>query len=221
MKKFGFTLAEVLITLGVIGVVAAMTMPTLIKEYQKHVWVNQLKKSVSTIENGFKMAMAESGVDKLVDSELYRELYNGNSCHCYMGTNLNANFENKLKEYFKIISIQDINRQDYRFLNGTTAPINFNREILLSDGSSILLINSGPDITQLSSYENSIQELTIDINSSRRGPNQIGRDVFVIGINIRGNVIRGNRYAGACDSNKIVGIDRFDCIVKNGWKMDY
>ena len=30
MKKIGFTLAEVLITLGIIGIVAAMTIPTLI-----------------------------------------------------------------------------------------------------------------------------------------------------------------------------------------------
>ena len=32
MKKYGFTLAEVLITLGIIGVVAAMTIPTLISD---------------------------------------------------------------------------------------------------------------------------------------------------------------------------------------------
>ena len=31
-KRFGFTLAEVLITLGIIGVVAAMTMPTLMNQ---------------------------------------------------------------------------------------------------------------------------------------------------------------------------------------------
>ena len=35
MKKRAFTLAEVLITLGIIGVVAAMTIPTLISNYQK------------------------------------------------------------------------------------------------------------------------------------------------------------------------------------------
>lgn len=34
MKLRGFTLAEVLITLGIIGVIAAMTLPTLIKIYQ-------------------------------------------------------------------------------------------------------------------------------------------------------------------------------------------
>ncbi len=37
--KNGFTLAEVLITLGIIGIVAAMTMPALIANYQKKVLV--------------------------------------------------------------------------------------------------------------------------------------------------------------------------------------
>ena len=42
-KKFAFTLAEVLITLGIIGVVAAMTMPSLIANYKKKQAVTQLK----------------------------------------------------------------------------------------------------------------------------------------------------------------------------------
>ncbi len=44
MKNFGFTLAEVLITLGIIGVIAALTLPNLIANYQKKVWATQLKK---------------------------------------------------------------------------------------------------------------------------------------------------------------------------------
>ena len=48
MKK-GFTLAEVLITLGIIGVVAALTMPTLMSNYRKHQTVTQLKKAYSEI----------------------------------------------------------------------------------------------------------------------------------------------------------------------------
>lgn len=59
MKK-AFTLAEVLITLGIIGVVAAMTMPTLIQNYQKKVWAIQLKKSVNIIQNSIKMIKSEA-----------------------------------------------------------------------------------------------------------------------------------------------------------------
>lgn len=40
----GFTLAEVLITLGIIGVVAAMTMPVLIQKYQNRLLLHGLKK---------------------------------------------------------------------------------------------------------------------------------------------------------------------------------
>ena len=40
MKK-AFTLAEVLVTLGIIGVVSAMTLPTLVKNHQKKVFVTQ------------------------------------------------------------------------------------------------------------------------------------------------------------------------------------
>ena len=55
IRRVAFTLAEVLITLGIIGVVAALTMPALISNYKKTVYVKQLKKSVSVIENGWKM----------------------------------------------------------------------------------------------------------------------------------------------------------------------
>ena len=45
--KNGFTLAEVLITLVIIGVIAAMTIPTLVTKYQKEQTVNQLKQVFS------------------------------------------------------------------------------------------------------------------------------------------------------------------------------
>ena len=43
MKK-GFTLAVVLITLGIIGIVAALTLPALISNYRKNLVVERLKK---------------------------------------------------------------------------------------------------------------------------------------------------------------------------------
>ncbi len=43
--KLAFTLSEVLITLGIIGVVSAMTIPTLISKYQKHIVEANLQES--------------------------------------------------------------------------------------------------------------------------------------------------------------------------------
>ena len=48
-KRFGFTLAEVLITLGIIGVVAAMTIPTLISNTNGAKFRSQFKKTLSTL----------------------------------------------------------------------------------------------------------------------------------------------------------------------------
>ena len=60
MKK-GFTLAEVLITLGIIGIVAAMTMPTLIQKQQKKEASARLKKFVSTFSQALLFAENEHG----------------------------------------------------------------------------------------------------------------------------------------------------------------
>ena len=44
MKKLGFTLAEVLITLGIIGIVAALTLPAIVQKQQKQEASSRLKK---------------------------------------------------------------------------------------------------------------------------------------------------------------------------------
>ena len=57
-KRFGFTLAEVLITLGIIGVVAAMTMPTLINQTQGAQYKAAYKKALSAVAQGVTLNVA-------------------------------------------------------------------------------------------------------------------------------------------------------------------
>ena len=57
----GFTLAEVLITLGIIGVVASMTMPTLIAHYKEKVQITAMKKVYSEISQANQLLNAEYG----------------------------------------------------------------------------------------------------------------------------------------------------------------
>ncbi len=59
VKKAAFTLAEVLITLGIIGLVAAITMPLLIKNIQKHILKTQFKKTYSTLYNAFEKTKSD------------------------------------------------------------------------------------------------------------------------------------------------------------------
>ena len=61
MKK-GFTLSEILITLGIIGVVSAITMPSVIQHFQKQKTVNSLKKMYSTLWQAAQNYQAKNNV---------------------------------------------------------------------------------------------------------------------------------------------------------------
>lgn len=67
-----FTLAEVLITLGIIGVVAALTMPALVAKYNEMVMVNKLKRTYSELANAIELRKAELGTSD------YAEQFNPN-----------------------------------------------------------------------------------------------------------------------------------------------
>lgn len=71
-RKSAFTLAEILITLGIIGIVAAMTIPTLMTKYAKQRTETQLKAFYSRINQTLKMSAAENGdIDGLIERKAY------------------------------------------------------------------------------------------------------------------------------------------------------
>ncbi len=60
-RHSAFTMAEVLITLGLIGVVAALTIPNLTKRYEEKAIITKYKKVYSVLANAYNLAMMESG----------------------------------------------------------------------------------------------------------------------------------------------------------------
>ncbi len=118
----GFTLAEVLITLGIIGIVAAMTLPTLIQSHRKQVVETRLKKFYSTINQAIQMAEVDYG-DRtywynLSDVDIDK---NGNSVK---GRNPKEKFVYKyFVPYIKTLKVE---------LNNSNNPI-----IYFPDGSSL------------------------------------------------------------------------------------
>ncbi|MDE6138104.1 MAG: type II secretion system GspH family protein [Candidatus Gastranaerophilales bacterium] len=64
-KLFAFTLAEVLITLGIIGVVAAMTIPTLMTKIQNRQYATAYKKAYSTLNQALKSANEDGAITSL------------------------------------------------------------------------------------------------------------------------------------------------------------
>jgi prepilin-type N-terminal cleavage/methylation domain-containing protein len=67
-KKLAFTLAEVLITLGIIGVVAALTIPTLITNYERAQNLNRLKKVYSQLSQAIQYASEDYDLYSLGDN---------------------------------------------------------------------------------------------------------------------------------------------------------
>jgi len=60
-RRVAFTLAEVLITLAVIGIVAALTIPALISKHNKTVVVQKLKKASSVLQQAYNLSIADYG----------------------------------------------------------------------------------------------------------------------------------------------------------------
>ena len=78
MKKYGFTLAEVLVTLGVIGVVSAMTIPTLMQNHQKKTYVTQLHKIYNELQQAFIQYMNDKNALSLSDAGLLSQTETNN-----------------------------------------------------------------------------------------------------------------------------------------------
>ncbi len=93
--KKAFTLAEVLITLTIIGIVAAMTIPTLMSKYKDQATVTKLKKAQSVLSNALLSATAKNG-------PLLSEYTNGS--HIYVSwLNTNISAEENIKLIFNEI----------------------------------------------------------------------------------------------------------------------
>src|SRR5574344_2128782 len=92
LKKAAFTLAEVLIVLGIIGVVAAFTIPTLMNKVQNQEYVVGVKKEYSMINNGFAQLLADEGVDSLDDTSVFQSMET-DTCFIY-------NFDNSACKAF-------------------------------------------------------------------------------------------------------------------------
>lgn len=63
LKQAAFTMAEVLITLGIIGIVAAMTLPAFIANHRKQVMLAKVKHTYNIIANAFERAKVDYGTD--------------------------------------------------------------------------------------------------------------------------------------------------------------
>lgn len=172
-----FTLAEVLITLGIIGVVAVMTLPALISKYNEFVTINQLKQVYSQLSNAIRMSEAVNGSLKDWDW--------GNGEQTYAVSSKFA--ETYILPYLSKNAVQCKSKnlcfgkyKYFKALNGsnilgiyTTSPVyKYNDKTLLITVTNIPSKNC-PTCSQRIKYA----EIFVDVNGNK-GDAILGKDVF-------------------------------------------
>ena len=219
LPKAAFTLAEVLITLGIIGVVAALTLPTIISNYKKQVTVSKLQKTYSTINNAFKQSEAANESSEFWDDPVV--------------TGSQSYFEKYFKPYLngatQCFSYQECGYKSnppYKFLNGAYIQTSMDSNSLKRDRFAfympdgvfywfIIAGGAGVIIPQSIVY--------IDINGGK-SPNIIGKDVFLFhrvpgkGILPSGYQQPANTVSNVCQRDGQYCAAK---IMQDGWKITY
>lgn len=233
MKRlFGFTLAEVLITLTIIGIVAALTIPTLVTNYQKRQYVVQLQKVYSSLANAAKMLMADEQVDNLNNTYLrepdeYDWDTQGKKKEMY--ENSAGRF---LKTYFKVTKVcpyTDYNTSS-ECVGETYKQIDGSDDNVVIPSGYCVQISSGATICLSYPFTNSFPaQFHIDVNGPK-GPNVWGRDAFYITLNYRGELAEGFSERNYYEETYCTDVNEFSSgyssgclskIIRDGWKMDY
>lgn len=202
----GFTLAEVLVTLGIIGVVSAMTLPTLIKNHQRQVYATQIRKVITEMTQAVETAINEHNAVSFEETHIS-----------------DADF---LQKYFKIIKtctdndagLQECFASEYKNINGESIRLRdftHGECAVLASGVSVCLNTSTKSLN-----------ISADING-KQGPNIYGRDLFTFIIN-NGSIqsaehwINENQLVAYCTS---ATDDAYGtCLTRllnDSWKMDY
>lgn len=230
--KKAFTLAEILLVLGIIGLVVAMTIPSLVNNFQDQQTVVQLKKAFNTLNIGFASAIANEG--EIQDWCPFDAGYTTDQAanQCTMDI---------ISKYIKIAKdcggtgsgcIPDAG---YKYLDGVTMWTGYNNsayyKFLLSDGSAVIL-NAAPGLASGGGIRRI--DLFVDINGVKI-PNRWGYDLFTLEISASDfdtpqahpRVVSpysytrtGNLANVDCKLNSGLGLDCASWVIYNG-NLDY
>ena len=212
-----FTLAEVLITLVIIGIIAALTIPTLVNNYQKTQYVTQLKKAYSEVTQALKLMANDYGCPgDLKCTGLFAP-----------GTS-SQSFGDAFVKYFKVVKnckedttqvcfSQDVN--DYYDGSGLYVnDQNTNYRFITEDGTAFSIYNYSDNCDSHCGFMN------IDVNGLKK-PNYRGRDIFFFYItNDKGPSITpyGDwEQDGSCNSSFTFGLSCGSRVLGEDWQMNY
>ena len=172
-RKTGFTLAEVLITLAIIGIVAVLTVPSLIIKHQDKVAVAKLKRAYNIFYQAYQMATVEYGGIMLWNLELGQE-------------DMLIDRFAKYMKFNKICYIDELENCIYDGIYKSSTDIDYCNFVaersegitraagILSDGSTVML---NIRKSWINGWDEWPLQFYIDLNG-REKPNKLGDDFF-------------------------------------------
>ena len=198
-RKIAFTLAEVLITLGIIGVVAAMTMPSLIQHHREKAMVTSLEKFVSTISQAVDLYKADN---ECVDSI--------STCVSYIskGDENCENFAPIAAKMNVIASVKNANKSTadwlpdkaYNYYGEEQEGI-YGGVSKKNVGTCAYLLNDGTTFAVDVNPTNF--DIMVDVNGKKL-PNRVGQDIFPLLIGADANFVNAGVTSGNSNKNKDV-----------------
>lgn len=169
--KRAFTLAETLITLTIIGVIAALTIPTLYSNYQKHTWVTGLKKAYAEIQYAMKMIPITENCSV-------------GDLDCAGWNKLNTEEFTDLNEQRIYLISKQLKIQKYCGKNNLNRCLSdemyFSGEEEQAIGGAFVMDDGMVFRSTYGVHVNS-SDMYIDVNGPK-GPNKAGRDIFAISV---------------------------------------
>lgn len=215
-KKMAFTLAETLITLTIIGIVAAMTVPTLMSKYQKHTYVVGLKKAYSSLQNAMKMLPISMDCSS-GDLDCTGWNIEDNAGEGEVVSDINEKRIKLLSSQFKTDKIcgrSNIDDCIKHYLPDETATA-VGGAFVTDDG---MIFHSTYGVGADGWFE-----LMVDVNGNK-GPNKAGRDIFAFEVANKwkndvpagtvipkGSSLLSKYYMGSYEGNASMGYWRNDC----------
>jgi len=171
-KNKAFTLAETLVVMGIIGVVAALTIPNLSASTGNKENVARVQKAYSTINEAFERTQAEYGNIKRWPAREFG--WNGNNDTDF--------FANRMSEYLKVSkncarnANQGCLSSSVKYLNGTayTAGAGSANDANTSVYKMLLADGTGLAIQVASGYI----YINVDIDGPKKGSGTLGKDLF-------------------------------------------
>lgn len=204
MKK-ALTIGELLITMGIIGVIAMLTLPGFIQDYHKRVYTTKLKKSVEMIENAVNQACADNNVSYFYQTPYVNTADSG------------KHQQDFIDKYFK--KAGGINKNPFATKYQVLSTGKVENLNLVSEHGWAKLAGGEALSFYCASGNVGFCVFRIDINSTD-GPNIGGRDYFMMYVNKKNNEIYDGYASTNCGTTKD-GQGCFAKLLENNWEMNY